>query len=94
MAAVCQHWSLVCVSGRRTGEAPRAYVVLKPSVDASEATAEKIRSFVAAEVADFKRLSGGVQFLSAVPKSASGKILKKDLVAQYSAYVLRGKSHP
>ena len=48
-------------------------------VDASEATAEKIRSFVAAEVADFKRLSGGVQFLSSVPKSASGKILKKDL---------------
>ena len=82
------------MSGCRTGEAPRAYVVLKPSVDASDATAEKIRSFVAAEVADYKQLSGGIQFLSALPKSASGKILKKDLVAQYSANILRGKSRP
>ena len=69
----------------RTGEAPRAYIVLKPSVAASEAVAEKIHSFVASNAADFKRLSGGIEFLDAVPKAASGKILRKDLVAMYKS---------
>jgi 4-coumarate--CoA ligase len=32
-------------------------------------------------VADYKRLRGGVVFLDAIPKNASGKILKKDLRA-------------
>jgi len=30
-------------------------------------------------VADFKQLRGGVKFMDAIPKSASGKILRKDL---------------
>ena len=77
----------------RTGEAPRAYIVLKPSVEACEATADKIRSFVAAEVADFKQLSGGIEFLEAVPKAASGKILRKDLVAMYKSRVSGQSSH-
>jgi 4-coumarate--CoA ligase len=32
-------------------------------------------------VADYKRLRGGVVFVDAIPKNASGKILKKDLRA-------------
>jgi 4-coumarate--CoA ligase len=39
-------------------------------------------------VADYKRLRGGVMFVDAIPKNASGKILKKDLrvLAEKSAH--------
>jgi 4-coumarate--CoA ligase len=33
------------------------------------------------KVADYKQLRGGVVFVDAIPKNASGKILKKDLRA-------------
>ena len=36
-------------------------------------------SYVASEVADYKRLEGGLKFVAAIPKSPSGKILRKDL---------------
>lgn len=35
--------------------------------------------FVKGQVADYKRLRGGVRFLDAIPKSASGKILRREL---------------
>ena len=57
------------------GELPAAYVVLKPQV---EATAEEIESFVAGRVATYKQLRR-VTFVEAIPKSASGKILRRVL---------------
>jgi acyl-CoA synthetase (AMP-forming)/AMP-acid ligase II len=57
------------------GEIPVGYVVLKPGADA---TADEIRAFVAERVATYKRL-GEVHFLDAIPKSASGKILRRML---------------
>ena len=35
--------------------------------------------WVASNVAGYKRLRGGVVFIDAIPKSPSGKILRKDL---------------
>jgi 4-coumarate--CoA ligase len=55
-------------------EVPRAYVVT--GGDVSE---EEIMDFVKGEVAGYKRLRGRVKFLDAIPKSPSGKILRKDL---------------
>lgn len=57
-------------------EVPRAYVVKGPG---REITEEEILEFVRGQVADYKRLRGGVVFLDVVPKSPSGKILRKDL---------------
>ncbi|KAH8661429.1 hypothetical protein BGZ60DRAFT_413175 [Tricladium varicosporioides] len=57
-------------------EVPRAYVVKGPG---GEVTEEEILEFVKGQVADYKRLRGGVVFLDVVPKSPSGKILRKDL---------------
>jgi acyl-CoA synthetase (AMP-forming)/AMP-acid ligase II len=57
------------------GEIPIGFVVLKPGTDASE---DEIRAFVAERVAHYKRL-GEVRFVDAVPKSASGKILRRML---------------
>jgi 4-coumarate--CoA ligase len=57
------------------GEIPIAFVVLK---EGQAATEEEICAFVAEHVATYKQL-GGVAFIDAVPKSASGKILRRML---------------
>ena len=56
------------------GEVPKAYVVLK-----GEATPEEIMSYVESRVAPHKRLRG-VEFIDQIPKSPSGKILRRMLV--------------
>jgi acyl-CoA synthetase (AMP-forming)/AMP-acid ligase II len=60
------------------GEIPKAAVVLKRG---TSATAEELLQFVAARVSPYKRVRV-LQFIDAIPKSASGKILRRVLVAQ------------
>ena len=55
------------------GEIPRAFVVLK-----APATAEDLMAFVAARVAPYKKIRR-VEFIAAIPKSPSGKILRRVL---------------
>lgn len=62
----------------RAGEVPRAYVVLMPGSNVSE---ETIADFVAKDVAPHKKLLGGVHFTDVIPKSATGKILRRELKA-------------
>lgn len=62
-------------------ELPRAYVKLTPGTPADDATAKAIESFVEKNVAHHKKLRGGVRFIDEVPKSAAGKILRKELRA-------------
>jgi len=57
------------------GEIPKAFVTLKPG---HEATAEEIQSFVAGEVATYKQVRM-LEFIDQIPKSASGKILRREL---------------
>ncbi|KAF3940209.1 S-dihydroxybenzoyltransferase [Dactylella cylindrospora] len=66
-------------------EVPRAYVVLAPGIEPSEQTAQEIIDFIAKNVAQHKRLRGGVKFVDAIPKSASGKILRRILRDQAKA---------
>lgn len=54
---------------------PRAYVV----ADESKISKEQIHEVVNSVVASYKRLRGGVFYIDAIPKTASGKILRKDL---------------
>jgi acyl-CoA synthetase (AMP-forming)/AMP-acid ligase II len=55
------------------GEVPKAFVSL-----AGEATAEEIMAFVAERVAPYKKLRG-LEFVDEIPKSPSGKILRRVL---------------
>ena len=59
-------------------EVPRAYVVV---ANRQVTTEEKIKQFVKEHLASYKQLRGGVMYLDAIPKSPSGKVLRKDLRA-------------
>ena len=58
------------------GEAPLAYVVRNKT---SNISADDVFDFVATRSAAYKHLTGGVQFIDQIPRTASGKILRKDL---------------
>jgi 4-coumarate--CoA ligase len=62
-------------------EVPRAYVVPKLGVS-KEGLEEELVKYIRERVAPYKRLRGGVQFVDAIPKSISGKILRKVLRQQ------------
>lgn len=66
-------------------EVPRAYIVLAAGVKESPEVAQEIIDFVAKNVAQHKRLRGGVKFVPVIPKSASGKILRRILRDQAKA---------
>src|SRR5439155_18411115 len=61
------------------GEVPKAFVVLRTATSADE-----IMAFVAARVAPHKKIRK-LQFVDAIPKSASGKILRRNLVEEERA---------
>ena len=58
-------------------EVPRAYVVLRQGVEASEAKEQELIEWTAKQVAPHKKIRGGIRFVDQVPKSASGKILRR-----------------
>ncbi len=60
-------------------ELPRAYVVRQLGESGTALTASQIQQFLAARLASYKRLDGGVVFVDVIPKNASGKILKRVL---------------
>nr|GLL34891.1 4-coumarate--CoA ligase-like 9 [Ipomoea trifida] len=59
------------------GQIPMAYVVRKPGSNITEA---QIMDTVAKQVAPYKRIRR-ISFISAIPKSPAGKILRRELVA-------------
>jgi acyl-CoA synthetase (AMP-forming)/AMP-acid ligase II len=68
--------AVIGVDGEGT-EIPRAYVV----ADRKKTSEESIKAWVKERVAGYKQLRGGVVFIDVIPKSPSGKILRKDLRA-------------
>jgi len=67
--------AVIGVSDDEAGERPRAFVVLKPGQDAS---ADEITAFTAEHLATYKVVHD-IEFTEEIPKSASGKILRRML---------------
>jgi acyl-CoA synthetase (AMP-forming)/AMP-acid ligase II len=64
-------------------EVPKAFVVARPGADL---TAADVTAFVAERVAPYKKVRM-VEFVDAIPRSASGKILRKELRAREAGQV-------
>lgn len=71
--------AVVGVPDEVAGELPKAFVVKKHNVALTETQVEK---HVEEKMAPHKKLRGGVEFVEEIPKSASGKILRRVLRKQ------------
>ena len=63
---------MIGLPDREDGEIPKAFVVLRGSM-----TSEKIMEFIAKKAPPQNRLRGGVEFVDKIPKSGSGKIIRR-----------------
>lgn len=73
--------AVIGIPHHNSGELPRAYVVKKnPKI-----TEQEIKDYVAKKVAEYKRLEGGVEFVNAIPKNATGKILRRELKQKFES---------
>ncbi|KAH9299730.1 hypothetical protein KI387_031412, partial [Taxus chinensis] len=68
--------AVVPLPDEEAGQIPLAYVVRKAGSDLDE---QDVIRFVAAQVAPYKKVRK-VAFVKSIPKSAAGKILRKDLL--------------
>ncbi|KAK3116358.1 hypothetical protein LTR53_003384 [Teratosphaeriaceae sp. CCFEE 6253] len=70
---------VIGVPSDREGEVPKAFVVKAPgSIEESDALLKRsIAKHVEQHKSDYKRLRGGIEFIDVVPKSPSGKILRR-----------------
>ncbi|KKY26440.1 hypothetical protein UCRPC4_g01459 [Phaeomoniella chlamydospora] len=73
--------AVVGVHSKKLGtEVPRAYVVRKGGMSAvQQQDAQEIIDWMAKKVVNHKRLRGGIKFVKTVPKSPSGKLLRRYL---------------
>ncbi|KAG5318642.1 LUCI monooxygenase, partial [Pseudoatta argentina] len=60
----------------RNGEIPVAFIVKQPD---ATITAQDVQEFIKQKLSEQKWLHGGVQFVDAIPKNPSGKILRREL---------------
>jgi acyl-coenzyme A synthetase/AMP-(fatty) acid ligase len=73
---------VVGVPDERAGELPRAYVQRSSIIATAVSDAElkrEIFDFVKSQKARYKWLEGGIVFIDAIPRSPSGKILRRVL---------------
>jgi len=66
-------------SEEQASELPRAYIKLAPGVEANKQTEKEIADYLQSKVAPHKKLRGGIRFVGEIPKSVSGKILRRVL---------------
>jgi 4-coumarate--CoA ligase len=77
--------AIIGVSHSYSGEAPRAYIVLKQHAENNGGLAKELDDFILERKPKYMRLSGGIEFVPEIPKSASGKILRRTLRDRYVA---------
>jgi len=71
--------AVIGVPDEYSGELPRAFVVLKQGPKGTKDLSCEIQKWVEERKVKYKWLKGGIEFVDMIPKTASGKILRKDL---------------
>lgn len=62
------------------GEVPKAFIVRRPDTKLTEV---EVQEFVSKQVVKYKKLRGGVEFVDTIPKTATGKILRREVKRIY-----------
>lgn len=74
--------AVIGIPDEYSGEIPKAFVVLKSGVKSTQKLAGQIAKWVEERKVKYKWIKGGVEFVDSIPKTPSGKILRKDLRAR------------
>jgi ribosome assembly protein SQT1 len=70
--------AVIPVPDEAAGEVPKAFVVKSSSAGEDDSVSQKeILKYVEDHKARYKWLKGGVEFIDVIPKSPSGKILRR-----------------
>lgn len=72
--------AVIAVPDDKAGEVPKAFIVKSSSIgleDSDKMVAGEIAKHVEGHKARHKWLNGGVEFVDVIPKSPSGKILRR-----------------
>jgi acyl-CoA synthetase (AMP-forming)/AMP-acid ligase II len=67
--------AVIPMADAEAGEIPKAFIVMRHAV-----TSDELMAYVASVVASFKKVRS-VEFIEKIPKSPSGKILRRELIA-------------
>jgi 4-coumarate--CoA ligase len=73
--------AVVASPDEEAGEIPKAFVV---AAEGASVDVEEVKAFVTARVASYKQLRR-VELIDAIPKSASGKVLRRVLAERERA---------
>ena len=71
--------AVIGIPDEYSGELPKAFIVLKQGTKGSKGLADEIQKWVEERKVRYKWLRGGIEFVDIIPKTPSGKILRKDL---------------
>ncbi|KAJ0274022.1 hypothetical protein Brms1b_007916 [Colletotrichum noveboracense] len=71
--------AVIGIPDEYAGEVPKAFVVLREGVNKSQETAQELEKHVEGLKARYMWLLGGIEFIDQIPKSAAGKILRRNL---------------
>ena len=69
--------AVIAVEDERAGQLPKAFIVSNDGVKE-----ETIHDYMKTHLSKHKQLAGGIVFIDRIPKSASGKILRRELVGR------------
>ncbi|CAG7723148.1 unnamed protein product [Allacma fusca] len=72
--------AVIGVPDAEWGELPRAYIVKK---DGQNLVEDELNHFLKDQVTSYKQLRGGIEFVKAIPKAPTGKILRRELLTAY-----------
>ena len=68
--------AVIGVPAKDGDEAPRAYIVKRPGGSITE---QEVLAHCGSRLARYKAITGGIIFVDALPRNASGKLLKREL---------------
>ena len=71
---------MIGIPDERAGEVPRGYVI---KIKNSPLNEEGVNAYLSERLSAHKQLRGGVVFVETIPKSASGKLLRRVLLKDY-----------